>query len=132
MAATVVFFPRITMPANFFYSPSSPCPGRMPVRPGSLHEDAPRVDVAALGDRSAPLLAAAGILSRDQTDKIHQLPSRGKAVKVDQLGKDRHRRERVHSPQGLETGDGRDDVGIYRLLPDLCVEPSDPLDLLVA
>jgi len=77
------------------------------------------------------VLVSLQILPIAQSDKIHQLPSRGKAVQVDQLGKDRHRRERVHSPQGLEAGDGRDDVGIFRLLFDLCVEPSDPLDLLV-
>ena len=123
---------------HFGRLPFASLPDRLPrpmggvsVMPGGLHQNAPHVAVAALGNGPPPLLSAAGILPRDQPDEIHQLPGRVKAVIVDQLGKDRHRHERLYSPKRFETGDGGGDIGIFRFLLDLCVEPSDPLDLLV-
>jgi len=90
-------------------------PWLRPVMPGCLHEQTAHVAVPRLRDAPPALPLPARVLRRDQSQVGHELPGRGEALDVVDLGHDPHRRHRVDSPEAPQPR--------HRLPPRLLLRP---------
>ena len=86
---------------------SSPDKRMMSVVPGGLHQDAAEVSIAGLGNRSARLLRAAGMLRGDPPDKRHRLRRTAEAARVAELGGDGQRGQIIDAAEAAQSLDAR-------------------------
>jgi hypothetical protein len=66
--------------------------GPVPIVPGGLDQDSPRVTVAGLGQRAAALGLAGGILARHEPEIGHEFARPAEALEVHDLGQEDDRR----------------------------------------
>src|SRR4051812_15758264 len=91
--------------------------GGQAVAPGRFEQQRSGGDVAGLGDATRADAPAAGVLTRHQAEKGHELPRAGEPGEVAHLGHQRRRDDQLDALQGLQSrddrrkGPGRDQLG---------------------
>ena len=76
-----------------------------PVVRGALHQDPPRVRVAALRDAALLLLSTGGVLRGRESQVTHQLPRVGESHEVTYFGHHHHGRDDLEAPECHEGPD---------------------------
>jgi hypothetical protein len=105
--------------------------GRVSIRQRHFDQGAPRAAVAGLGDAALATGRSARVLRGDQADEGGQLSRRIEAREVAEFGDDGDRDEPLDPAQGLQRlHDGIKPPG-WAALEELCLEPKEPIDLLV-
>src|SRR5439155_539988 len=80
--------------------------GPVPIVPGGLDEDPPRVTVTGFGQRAAALALARGILTRHEPEVRHEFARPAEALEVHDLGQENDRRQRVDPAEATEPAHG--------------------------
>src|SRR6266481_3260707 len=80
--------------------------GPVPIVPGGLDEDPPRVTVTGFGKRAAALGLARGILTRHEPEVSHEFARPAEALEVHDLGQEDDRRQRVDPAEATEPAHG--------------------------
>src|SRR6516165_5674363 len=94
----------------------------MAIVPGGLHEHAPRVGVAGLGEGPAPLTVPRRVLTGDQAQVGHQLAGVREPLEVDDFRPEYHGRERVDPPEAAQPADRLAIGGLLGERGDLLVQ----------
>src|SRR4051794_26444944 len=81
--------------------------GGQTVAPGRFEQQRSGGDVAGLGDATRADAPAAGVLTRHQAEKGHELPRAGEPGEVAHLGHQRRRDDQLDALQGLQSRDDR-------------------------
>ena len=103
---------------------------RVPIMPGSLHQNPADMGVAGFRDASPAFPSAAGVLGRNQAGKGHQFMGPGEPGEVHQFRHQRHGGHRVHAAKGTKPGHCGSDLGTAGFFLDLHIEALDPFQLL--
>ena len=103
---------------------------RVPIMPGSLHQNPADMCVADFRDASPAFPSAAGVLGRNQAGKSHQFMGLGEPGEVHQFRHQRHGGHRVHAAKGPKPGHCGSDLETAGFFFDLHIETLDPFQFL--